>query len=431
MTQDSLPAAPDGHALFSPSASARWLNCPGSFLPCARVREEDRAPSVDAARGTVAHELAKEILSRTNVFDVINETRYIGELRYADGIGFEITQDMLDHVETYVRRCIDTACADAVLVETYVDLSHLFSIPDQGGTLDHAALIPSAAGGLAVLTDLKYGTGVRVYAEGNTQLMLYALGIYHEWDWLYNFKRFDLRICQPRLNVFDVWEISTANLLAFGEDVKRKAVECLREDAPRTPGEKQCRFCAVKATCPAHLAWLERLTSADGDVFDAVTPEAAGAVVARLDAGTFEPRLAPVTHLTTAQLARVLPYRSTVEGWFKAAYEELERRALDGEDVPGYRLTAARSRRQWGDEMKATAFLASSGVDAYTRKIISPSDAEKALNAKRPKGVTKAAIAKQLAVFTVKPAGRPVLAPVKDGRPELEDDGDVFDAQDS
>ena len=429
MTQDSLPAAPDGHALFSPSASARWLNCPGSFLPCARVREEDRAPSVDAARGTVAHELAKELLTRQ---DVDWPDDYIGTIRTADDIGFEIDREMADHVGTYVMKCVaSNMMADRGFVEHAVDLSHLFPIPDQGGTLDHAALIPSAAGGLAVLTDLKYGTGVRVYAEGNTQLMLYALGIYHEWDWLYNFKRFDLRICQPRLNVFDVWEISTANLLAFGEEVKRKAVECLREDAPRTPGEKQCRFCAVKATCPAHLAWLERLTSADGDVFDAVTPEAAGAVVARLDAGTFEPRLAPVTHLTTAQLARVLPYRSTVEGWFKAAYEELERRALDGEDVPGYRLTAARSRRQWGDEMKATAFLASSGVDAYTRKIISPSDAEKALNAKRPKGVTKAAIAKQLAVFTVKPAGRPVLAPVKDGRPELEDDGDVFDAQDS
>ena len=429
MTQDSLPAAPDGHALFSPSASARWLNCPGSFLPCARVREEDRPPSVDAARGTVAHELAKELLTRQ---DIDWPDDYIGTIRTADGIGFEVDQNMVDHVETYVMKCVaSNRMADTVLVEDKVYLSHLFPIPNQGGTLDHAALIPSAAGGLAVLTDLKYGTGVRVYAEGNTQLMLYALGIYHEWDWLYNFKRFDLRICQPRLNVFDVWEISTANLLAFGEDVKRKAVECLREDAPRTPGEKQCRFCAVKATCPAHLAWLERLTSADGDVFDAVTPEAAGAVVARLDAGQFAPRLAPVTHLTTAQLARVLPHRSTVEGWFKAAYEELERRALDGEDVPGYRLTAARSRRQWGDEMKATAFLASSGVDAYTRKIISPSDAEKALNAKRPKGVTKAAIAKQLAVFTVKPAGRPVLAPVKDGRPELEDDGDVFDAQDS
>ena len=421
MTQDSLPAAPDGHALFSPSASARWLNCPGSFLPCAR---EPDAPSVDAAEGTVLHEIAATWLRRGV------EPPVLGTIMTADGIGFEITRERMDLVQEnveHVQRICDGV--DEMLLEKWVDTSPWMPIPKQGGTCDVQGLRFSLMGGTAIVADHKFGR-VRVDVE-TEQVKIYALGVFNEWDWLYNFKRFDLWILQPRVGRPQLLEISRADLLAFGEEVKRKAAECLRPDAPRTPGEKQCAYCKAKATCPAHLAWLERLTSADGDVFDAVTPEAAGAVVARLDAGQFEPRLAPVTHLTTAQLARVLPYRSTVEGWFKAAYEELERRALDGEDVPGYRLTAARSRRQWGDEMKATAFLASSGVDAYTRKIISPSEAEKALNAKRPKGVTKEAIAKQLAAFTVKPAGRPVLAPVKDGRPELEDDGDVFDAQDS
>ena len=421
MTQDSLPAAPDGHALFSPSASARWLNCPGSFLPCAR---EPDAPSVDAAEGTVLHEIAATWLRRGV------EPPVLGTIMTADGIGFEITRERMDLVQEnveHVQRICDGV--DEMLLEKWVDTSPWMPIPKQGGTCDVQGLRLSLMGGTAIVADHKFGR-VRVDVE-TEQVKIYALGVFNEWDWLYNFKRFDLWILQPRVGRPQLLEISRADLLAFGEDVKRKAAECLRPDAPRTPGEKQCAYCKAKATCPAHVIWLEQMTQADGDVFDAVTPSVAAQAVARLDAGQFKPSLAPVADLTTAQLAKVYRHKSMVAGYFNAAYAELYRRASDGETVDGFAMKPGRGERKWADELKAAAFLVSSGVPPVVSTMISPAQAEDALNAKRPKGVTKAAIAEQLVAFTVKPPGRPVLAPIRDGRPELEDDGDVFDAQDS
>ncbi|MHA4874915.1 DUF2800 domain-containing protein, partial [Enterococcus faecium] len=77
--------------------------------------------------------------------------------------------------------------------------------------------------------------------------------------------------------------------------------------------------------------------------------------------------------------------------------ENLERRALDGEKVPGMKLVESRTNREYADEAKAADLLILYGLDEeqiYTRKILSPTQAEDALRneLKVPKKVAHEAL---------------------------------------
>jgi hypothetical protein len=71
--------------------------------------------------------------------------------------------------------------------------------------------------GHLVIRDYKYGMGVRVDALDNPQLYLYAYAAFREWDWLYGFDAISIGVLQPRLEHFDVIELTRAELLAFAE----------------------------------------------------------------------------------------------------------------------------------------------------------------------------------------------------------------------
>jgi hypothetical protein len=387
------------HSLFSPSSAGRWLLCPGSaqrhyLLP------DDTSPY--AEEGTRAHEVAETILR-------------------GDPVPSDTDPDMLEHVMVYVDWCRDAADgADVVMTERRVDFSVYTPLPNQTGTLDNCVIIGSPVGGVAALTDLKFGTGVRVLAKNNYQMLVYALAVYEEWDWLFELKRFDLRICQPRLGVKDVWEVSVADLLAFGEYVKAQTALALQPDAPLVAGEAQCRWCRLKDTCPAHLDLLHQLTDDVFDVVEPLTPERA------LSLPPDPPSLPPVEAMSVEQLARILPYRSTITGWLDAIHKRLLAEALAGREVPGWRLVEGRSRRKWADEDKTKDVLVENiGRLAGTWALVSPSEAETRLKSQGMKSKDAKAL---VATLTVKPPGAPTLVPATDERPTLDhDDGDVFE----
>src|SRR5690606_16378758 len=135
--------------------------------------------------------------------------------------------------------------------------------------------------------------------------------------------------------------------------VRTAARAALEPDAPRIPGEKQCRFCRVRTTCPALAKTLDDLaTGSFEDVGDPVPPTATAELVQKLHRLPQEPR-DPAT-LPTAALARVLGYRKLMESWFKAVEEELQRRAHAGEAIPGWKLVQGREgNRTWADPKQA------------------------------------------------------------------------------
>lgn len=321
-----------GHSVFAPSASAMWLTCPGSLLP--HLASPDTA-GFDAAQGTVAHGLAAQWFTEGEPHHLIGTH----EVVEAGGEDHEvsITAEMMGYVGEYVAWCRELPGTH--MVEQRVTFSEYMPIPDQGGTADHLSLMPRHL----TITDFKYGF-IRVPAT-TPQIKLYALGAFLEWDWLYAFERITLRIGQPRIGHFDVIEMTREELLDFGEYVRERAALCLEPDAPRAPSPSGCRWCNVRPTCPAFAGVLDRLAD---DTFE-YEAAARDMITTKqtLEAGRPRPETPPPHEMATEHLARVLSYRSLMESWFGQVFEELRRRAGDGEAIPGWKIVPGRSSRAW------------------------------------------------------------------------------------
>ena len=126
-----------------------------------------------------------------------------------------------------------------------------------------------------------------------------------------------------------------------------------------------------------------------------------------------------VSELTDAQLANAYGSKKLIVSWLDAIEKLITERLQSGEGFDGYKLVAGRSVRQWCDDDKAEAALSELlGEDAYTRKMLSPAQAEKAL------GKAKA---KDIADLIVKGEGKPTLAPESDKRPAVNITASDFD----
>jgi hypothetical protein len=416
-----------GHAAFSPSASAMWLWCAGSLIP--NLLAEDDG-SEEAAEGTVAHEMAEYWLKLG-----ARPTHFVGRNILVDKWDIPVTNAMLDYVEEYVEWCNDLPGDHHVETKVYFD--RVTPIPRQGGTADHAA----CATRVLTLTDLKFGKGIKVFAaedlgdpralihnthtgevekiNGNPQLMLYALGFYNEWDWLYGFKKVVLRICQPRLGHFQTWETTVSELLIFAEWVKVRAALAWTPDAPRRASEKGCQWCKVRATCAELARFYEDV---HGSVFGDVTTPGMTVqdIKAEIDHGDYRVKLLPLYELSTAQMEALLPWRKLLEGWFNDLAEELERRAKAGEAMTAYKLVDGRSTRSWRNPRKAERALIEAGIDTllqYKLSFVSPAQAEDLLV---EAGMRRKDAAKLLETLAEKGRGKATLAPLSDARPRAD-----------
>ncbi|AAQ63372.2 exonuclease [Burkholderia phage BcepNazgul] len=419
-----------GHSVFSPSASAMWLTCAGSLL--ANLAAEDNAGE-DAAYGTVAHGVSETWLKTG-----IRPDHLLGTVeQVAEGkTVFDITIDA--EMMEYVAQSVEWAQSlpGDLHIEKRVYFSQLTPIPRQGGTMDVGGFEP----GVMHIFDHKFGRGVQVFAalrlddprsiivengktiiNGNSQAMLYALGALYEYDWIYGFRKIVIYISQPRLAHFQTWETTREELLRFADFVKVRAFLAWQKGAPLTPSDKGCRFCKVQKTCPALLAMAHRLSD---DCFDDLTAEVTAEQMSSskevLMRGELSTKLLPVSELSTEQMAKLLPYRKVFERWFSEMDSELERRAHNGEDIPGMKLVASRSNRRWNvQQAKAVETLTFLGVKEnalFSTDFVSPAKAEELLVAS---GMRKKAAEKIIAPLVAKAPGKATLAPVADTREKL------------
>ena len=373
------------HARLSPSGAHRWMRCPGSVALEAPFPDNSNRYS---AEGTLAHDLAAHFLQ-----DGVDPHTLVGTGATVDGFDFTITKDMVAFVVDYAKLVREYAEGGMLLVEKRVDFSPVINVPDSFGTSD-AIIIK---GDELIVVDLKYGMGVKVDATENEQLQLYALGALNDFGILSDFKMVTMVIHQPRLNHVSEWTVPVEMLRAFGEDARLSAVEVLGHEAPRLEaGEKQCRFCKAKATCPA--------------LNDSVSLATAG-VATVADFAEFLPALAE-DELSTA-MSRV----ELVEQWCKGIRAEVERRLLAGTSVEGYKLVAGRKgNRAWADAAEAEQIMKKSfrlrDDDMYTKVLISPVAAEKLLK-DTPKRWAR------VQDLITRGEGKPSVAPATDTRPAL------------
>lgn len=395
------------HARFAPSSAQRVIDCPASLK--LNETEPDRA-GIDAAHGTAAHFIGELCLSNKKHVDVYagcvigvmtnGETYFVHENKPAPaedcGWAFEVDDEMVVCVQEYVDWCNDVP--GVKYVERRVDISHWCPEPGQFGTSDHISVDTR----VMYVTDLKYGKGVQVFAENNPQAILYALGALREYDPFEEVEEIHIRICQPRLAHKDVWIVSRADLLAWGDYIRERFTLALADNPPFGPTDKACKFCKVSARC---RALAEHLSAHRALAFDDLTEEFV----------VDDPRL-----LTDEELVEAWRMTDLVKSRMTAIAKEMMRVMLDGGELPTVYLAEARTHRQFKNQKEAMSFLMlDCDIDRdklVTEKMISPNQAEKLL----PKSQRK-----ELAEYIYKPPGGPCIVDADSKRPRYSGNGSL------
>lgn len=359
------------------------MRCPASLL---RELEVPNTSSVFADEGTAAHEFGSMALSAG--YDRAKLKTLVGELGVeVNGHVWALTEEMADYVADYVDVVNQYLGSDGMLaVEQRVEFSSYINQPDSFGTSD-AIVIHD---GRITIIDLKYGMGVRVDAEQNEQMMLYALGSLASYGLVFDFANVTLVVCQPRLQHVSEWTLSVEDLLTFGEKAAIAAAEALQANDNFVPGDKQCQFCRIKADCPG-LRNLAR------QAFD----------------GLEVPADAEPDHLADA-MSKV----ELIEQWCSAVRKAAQARLLMGKDLPGYKLVEGRKgNRQWTDSAAAESVMKAARLkvaEMYDLSLISPTTAEKRIKETSPKRWEK------LEALITRKDGTPAVVPASDKRPALD-----------
>lgn len=361
------------HAKLSASGSAKWMACPGS------IAAEEGIPdgsSEHSREGSAAHYVAEQVLVNGGF-----ASDWIGKT--IEDYGIEVTHEMAEYVQQYVDYV--KSLGGTQLYEQRVDFSHV--VPDGFGTSDAIVM----EGRTLHIVDLKYGKGVKVYAQDNSQAMLYAVGVVNDYGYLFEFDKVQVTIVQPRLDHIDEWEVDVPTLEKFAAYAKIKAEEALMPNAPRNPGEKQCQWCKAKHQCPQLKAYTERVLMTDFTKMES------------------EPS---VDKLTKDQMAEILKSKKLIMSFLDAvekfAFESLE----NGETFPGYKLVAGRSNRVISDTDFAIRMLHQNGYK--DEQIMKPAALKTITELEKLLG--KKEFALTLGDVITKPEGAPTLAADSDPR---------------
>ena len=413
--------AESGHDLLSPSNNDRWMICGGSVMATKDLPNPD---SPYAVEGTDYHFLASTCLD-----DETNAADYIGQ---ALPSGALVTEENAASLQKYIDliRSLHAANGGELCVEKKVPTHKFTGEPNgKGGTSD-AIIIPPEEGDELIVADLKFGMGVKVYAENNRQGRSYAIGaleLYELWDLV---KTVRIVISQPRLDHVSEWLCSVEHLRAFAEDVRKAAkpiVERLLNPKlpplPLVPDEKACRFCLNKAVllpsgdmriCPALEDFANR-TMLDG--FETIEGDK------KLE---LDEKFKPVINVTGEKLASLMKKSHLLEIFANGIYDMItaarttvEHELQRGEQVPGWKLVEGKKgNRKWKDEEKVIKLFTSFRLlddEMYNKDLITPPDAEKLFKKKNNPGRwTKT----QKLIEQAK--GKPSVVPEDDKRPALQ-----------
>lgn len=309
------------HATFSASGSARWLACSASIALSEKAPLQTDSPF--AKEGTDAHACLEAILKNPN-----NRFGTEARLRIAH------PEDMVD----YAARAADwiferkSKAAGELLVETKVDAGP-FTRPGEFGTLD--AAIVSSFDTLHVI-DFKYGAGVPVDPEDNTQMLYYALALSHKYE--HNFESVELTIVQPRAEhsrgPIRTWSIPIDELLTWEAKFKAGVKAALKPNPAYAAGD-HCRWCPAKSICPEISTKAFKEARID---FEPVTEDAL--------------TVATTKGLPATTIGKILGAADKIETYLAEIRSQAFIRLQGGEKIPGWKLVPKRASRKWTNAEK-------------------------------------------------------------------------------
>ena len=330
--------------------------------------------------------------------------------------GFELTEDSARTLyKGYVAPVRALAEGGLLMVEQRLSIAHITGEKGGCGTSDTVIVFPKRI----CIADLKWGMGVKVDADNNDQLCMYALAALEEFALLGDFEDVQMIIFQPRLDHISEWVISVAELLAIGERLRAAAnvathwLQVANEQGfsaiPKSefaPSADNCRWCKVKATCEPLREYVlktvaDEFTDLETDDFTQILVQAK----------------TKVREFDNSMLAKLMSSIDLIQDWCKAVRARGEAEIHAGRHIPGYKLVLGKAgNRAWIDEAQAESALKGMRLkekEMYTFKLISPTAAEKVLKEVSPKRWTK------LQAYITKAAGSPTVVPESDKRPAI------------
>ena len=365
--------ANDEHSkLFSPSASARLLTCPGSAKASEGIPDQE---SLFAAEGHDAHALAEiRLCERLG----LQTNEKIEDLTFYN-------QEMEDYISDYVSYVLEKVasikkdCPDAiVLIEQKVAAvrydESLF------GSTDVAII----ADKVLTIIDLKYGRGVLVNAKENTQEMCYGLCAMETFGNLYDIEDINLCIFQPRLSNVSEWSLTVKELYKWADEILKPGIEKIRAGSEEFHPSRHCVFCKAKPLCKALRDQ-------------------------NLELAKHEFR--PAFLMDDSEIEEVLDKADDFVNWINSVKEFALEDAMKGKKYDHYKLVEGRSNRKYIDETKVINVVKEAGYNPYEEKLLSVTGMQSRLG--------KARFEELLGNLVVKPRGKLTLVSRDDKRPEV------------
>ena len=359
----------NSHALLSPSSSERWINCP----PSAKENVGGDTGSSYAQQGTDAHALCEYKVKKALGFNVRDPTE---DLTYFDEEMSECTDAYCEFVMEQVQAAKETCADPLVLVEHRLDFTRW--VAESFGTADCIVV----ADGVMTVIDFKYGLGVLVEAEENSQMRMYALGALNLFESLYDINKVRMIIFQPRRDNVSTAEVATEELLRWADDVLIPAAALAANGDGDYKAGKHCQFCKIKATCRKRAEYNLQLAQYDFAVPDTLADD---------------------------EISMILDRADTFIGWVNDVKEYALEQAISGKCYPGFKVVEGRSNRRYTNTDAVAAVVTDAGYDPYEKKLMGVTAMTKLLGAKKFNTL--------LGSLIEKPKGKPTLVPESDKRP--------------
>ncbi len=356
------------HALLSPSAAHRWMNCPPSAC---LEREFPSSSSEVAAEGTAAHALCEHKLRK---FLKLRSKRPQSD--FEDDEMDRCSDDYILFVQERMREIP----SPMVLVEQRLDITRYVS--EAFGTADCIIV----GGDRLHIVDFKYGMGVLVEAEHNPQMMLYALGALELLDGIYDIQKISMSIFQPRRENVCTWSLPKEEILRWArDDLVEKARLAYAGEGEYCAGE-WCTFCRASVRCRARAEEKLRLAKEEFKYPPLITDE---------------------------EIEDVLGEIPELIKWANAILAYATDAAVNhGKAWTGFKIVEGRSVRRYKDEDSVAREAESAGyTDIFDKKLITLTRMEKLMG--------KKAFTDILGGLIEKPPGKPTLVPVSDKRPAI------------
>lgn len=355
------------HSEFSPSQLHRIIQCPSSVQLYRELMHGKESSSSYAEEGTLLHSYMEKALHAKDL-SFIPDAEHRAIIRSAQ-----------EYIQSQLPANLDMT---QVYQETQVTVP---GVPQVYGTAD--LIVHLKEENELHLFDYKFGAGIWVDTEDNPQFMAYMLGAIQLTGADTENTHFYIHVVQPRMDNMRYITVSYDHLVQWRDEVLIPAIAKANSDKRFFgPSESACRFCAVKARCPA---CFQAAQNAASEIFKLHGLCKESAVVPMEEVQAFFKNVEQVQQMA------------------KAIKEYFLSELRSGHEVPGYKIGYSRGTRKWKDEGEAVEYLEAQygySVELFNTELKSPAQMEKLI-----KGLKKD---QTFLSLVHSPQGAPKLIPI-------------------